>query len=166
MLAVLEVKDSSVVTTNGRSKVENDPEAFPWGPKAVESLEDSVDTINEIPTAVLFTDKLTSSENEKSIVSAFEGVADSYFSNGKHTANIRFAVAADGDGAVDQVRSFLNYLKDKDGPAAVRLDIIDIARQRKASLPITGASMPGKEEIAAFVNSVLDGSCAFKKLKE
>lgn len=157
---VLVRKDGTVATADARSKVESDPAGFPWPPKSVDTLEDATDYINEERTLVAFTDKLTSSENELALHDAVKAVADKYFADagGKPSDAMRFAIAQEGDRAIDAVRKFINALKDKDGPTAVRLVVLDIPNGEKAYMPVPEGRVPTREEIAKFVADVIAGS--------
>ena len=155
-----------VVTTDLRSKIIKRPDAFPWGPEPSSALEEAVDQINELPTLVLFTDALTDAAAEVAVTEAFRAVAAEHFdsASGKPRGALRFAVCAEGDGAADGVRKFLG-VKDKDGPAACRLELIDIKGQRRATLDKAAATVPTVEAIRAFAADFVSGSITWGKLK-
>lgn len=159
-------KEGNVVEGSARGKVSSEPDGFPWGPKPCSSLEDATEFINEAPTVVLFTDKLTDAAAEVTVNEAFRAVADSYWREGKPTTPLRFAIGADGDEAVDSVRSFLGTTRDKDGPTAVRVDIIDVRGQKKATLQAEGGKLLTGAEIKAFVAGYLDGSVAGTSIRD
>jgi hypothetical protein len=159
-------RDGTVVTTNGRSKVSSDPDNFPWPPKPCTSLSEAVEDINDIPTAILFTDMVTDAAAEVSITTAFQSVAAEYFKDGKQSDAIRFAVAADGDDAVEQVRGFLKaeHTKDKNGPTAARVTIINVQDKKKYLLSAEPKIVTA-DEIRAFVKSFVDGTATGAPLR-
>jgi nucleoredoxin len=159
-------KEGNIVEASARGKVSNDPDGFPWGPRPCSSLEDATEFINEAPTVVLFTDKLTDAAAEVAVNEAFRAVADGFWSEGKPTTPLRFAIGGDGDEAVDSVRSFLGTTRDKDGPTAVRVDIIDVRGQKKASLQAEGGKLLTGAEMKAFVSGYLDGSVAGTSIRD
>ena len=103
----------TVFDKSARGKIESAPDAWPWGPTPSCSLEEATEFINDAPVAVLFTDKLTDAKNEEAMLAAFAAAAAEHFDGAKCAprGNLRFAVAADGDRAVDSVRKFLGILQ-------------------------------------------------------
>lgn len=150
--------DGTLITADGRSKVSADPDAFPWPPKPWDSLESATSYINDEAVAILFTDMLTDAAIEAEVTTAFQEVAAEYFKDGKPSEAIRFAVAAEGDGAVDQVRKFLGpaHLGDKDGPT-VRLTIISVSTGKKFMWNAGTPGVPSKDAIRTFIASFVDG---------
>jgi hypothetical protein len=115
-----------------------------------------MDGINSFPTAVLFTDHLTDAKAEEAALAAFNKVAAGYFEGGKPSDAMRFVVAADGDPAVDAVRRFCSLTKDKDGPASVRLTVVDVRSRVKATLG-DAAHVPSEDEMRAFIAEYVAG---------
>jgi hypothetical protein len=81
---------------------------------------------------------------------------------------LRFAIARESDEAVGPVRKFLGpaHLKDKDGPAALRLTIIDVTEGRKF---VWNGGAPGPlsaDAAQAFVDAFLAGSLASVPARE
>lgn len=162
-LVFLNARDGSVITTAGREKVSTAPSDFPWPPKAVDTLSDAAgDYINDVPTAVLFTDTVTNADNEKAAVEAFTAVAQEYFAaaGGKPSDDIRFAVAAEGDEAIEPVRKFLgpSHMKDRDGPQAARMTIINVQEAQKAMLADGKLGVPSADDIRALVKAFVAGT--------
>jgi hypothetical protein len=162
-------KDGRVLTTDGRSKVASSPEGFPWPPQPVDALETATEYINDEPVAVLWTDTATDAANEARAVEAFAAVAREYFVDGRPSPAIRFAHAAEGDGAIESVRKFLGpaHMKDKDGPAAVRVTIVNVPEGVKANLLPDGEALrvPTEDELRAFVRSFVDGQAKMVPIK-
>jgi hypothetical protein len=155
-LVFLNARTGEVVTESGREKVSSAPEDFPWPPKPVESLADAMDSINDLPHAVMFTDKLTDAAAEAAAVEALNAVAAEYFKDGRPSDAMRFVVGADGDPGVDAVRGACNLKKDKDGPTSARLTIVDVPKRVKATLG-DATHVPTAAEIRAFVAEYVAG---------
>jgi nucleoredoxin len=164
-LALLD-KAGNVMTTEARGKISSDPDGFPWLPKPVETLSDAASTINSEPWIVLWTDKLTSATAEVQVNEAFRAAAAEFWgADGRPTSALRFAVAAEGDDTIDSVRDFLGASRDKDGPTAVRVDLLDIPKQRRAVLEIASGSIPTKEDFVNFARDYLGGATKFVALR-
>ena len=157
-----------VVDTKLRGKILGKPEAYPWGPEPVCSLEEAAqDFINDAPTLMLFTDKLTDAAAEAAATAALREVAAEHFdaAAGKPKGALRFAICADGDGAADGVRNFLGLTKDKDGPSSVRVELLHIPGQRRATLNAAANSVPTAAELRAFVGAFVEGKTAWSKMR-
>ena len=151
-------RDGSVLTLDGRGKVTGAPDAYPWPPVPVDSMEDAVDTINDFPTMVLFTDKCTDAASEEAAVAAFTTVARRYFQDGAPSNAIRFAHASGDDEATIAVRKFLGaaHLRDPDGATSIRVTIVDVPGRRKVLYADGALGVPSEESLlslaAAFVS--------------
>ena len=157
-----------VADTGLRSKILKRPEDFPWGPAAVTTLEEAAgDFINDAPTLMLFTDKLTDAAAEAAALAAFREVAAEHFdaAAGKPAGALRFAICADGDGAADGVRKFLALTKDKDGPTSVRVELLHIPGQRRATMNAAANTVPTAEELRAFARTFVEGKTAWSKMR-
>lgn len=151
----------NTITTDGRSKVDADPEGFPWPPKARDVLGEAVSYINDSPTLVMFTDTVTDAVAEVAAVEALDAVASKYFVGGKVDPRIRFALANTEDmDAVTSVRQFLgpSHQKDKDGEQAVRVTLINVPARTKYLFAEGALKVPTVDELTAFVESYLNGS--------
>lgn len=149
-------KTGAILTRSGREKILTEPEGFPWPAPACVGIDESVESINEVATAVLFTDKVTSEDTEVAAIAAFTGVADECFAanGGKPLDNLRFAIARESDEAVGPVRKFLgpSFLSAKDGPTATTLVIIDVTNGKKY---VFDGGVPTAETCRAFVQKFL-----------
>jgi hypothetical protein len=158
----------AVATTKLRAKILEKPESFPWGPEAVASLTEAAsDFINDEPSLVLFTDKLTDAAAEAAAMAAFNEVAAEHFdaAAGAPKGALRFVICSESDDAADPVRKFLGLDKDKDGPAAVRVELLHIPGQRRATLNAAGDRVPTADEIRAFAAAFVAGKSAWAKLR-
>jgi hypothetical protein len=146
-----------------RSKIETDPENFPWPPKALESLDSAVEAINDYPTLVAFTDKFTDAAAADAVTAAMNEVAAEYFANGKPSEAIRFAIAGEEDDSTDQVRQFVGAHKDKDGPTSLRITLVDVQKQGKVDFwGPEKAAMPSAADIRQLISGYLGGSIDVK----
>ena len=95
-------------------------------------------------------------------IANFTAVAESVFAanGGKVHSRLRFAVARESDEAAGPVRKFLGpgHLKDKDGPAAIRLTIIDVTEGLKYQWNEGAPGAISKEEAQAFIDAFLAGT--------
>lgn len=150
-----------------RSKIESDPDHFPWPPKAVETLDAAVEAINDYPTLVAFTDKLTDAAAESALEAALEEVGKEYFSDGKPSDSLRFAVALESDDATEQVRQFVGASKDKDGPTSIRIVLVDVQQQGKVEFwsPDNGA-VPTAAALRTFAADYVAGKIPVKSFRE
>ena len=158
----------AVADTKLRAKILNKPESFPWGPEAVSTLDEAAgDFINDAPVLVLFTDKLTDAAAEAAAVAAFREVAAEHFdaAAGAPKTALRFVICSEGDESADPVRKFLGLEKDKDGPAAVRVELLHVPGQRRATLAAGGDRMPTADEIRAFAGAYLAGKSSWSKIR-
>ena len=114
---------------------------------------------------MLFTDKLTDAAAEAAALAAFREVAAEHFdaAAGAPKGTLRFVVCAEGDEAGASVRKFLGLEKDKDGPAAVRVELLHIPGQRRATL--VAGRVPTADEIRAFASTFVAGKTAWSKLR-
>lgn len=160
--------EGAIITEDGRAKVSSDPDGFPWPPAARDPLSFATSYINTVPTLVLFTDMVTDPVSEVAAVEALDAVAAEYYADGKPSPRIRFALAADGDEAVDSVRGFLGgaHTRDKNGPEAVRATIVDIRGRRKALYAGGALLVPSAADLSAWVKSFLDGSAETVGIKD
>lgn len=150
-----------------RSKIESDPDNFPWPPTPCQSLDDVVDAVNEFPTVIAFVDKLTDEAASHAVEAAMDEVAGEYFVGGKLSDAIRFAVAGEDDDATDQVRQFVGAAKDKDGPKAVRITLVDVQKQGKAVVHAPESdALPTAADIRAFVQKYLAGDVQVTSFRE
>mmetsp|Transcript_1994 Transcript_1994/g.5542 ORF Transcript_1994/g.5542 Transcript_1994/m.5542 type:complete len:425 (-) Transcript_1994:168-1442(-) len=159
-LAFLKSSDMSVMSTDARSRVEAQPDEFPWPAKAVEPLSIVLGKINDGKIAVLFTDKLTDGDNEDKALAAIAPAAQQHFDareSGKadEGENIIFAVAGEDDDSVERVRGFIGLGDDEEGDEAVRFVITDIPSGVKYVWP--GKGIPSADDVAMFVANVLGG---------
>jgi hypothetical protein len=125
------------------------------------------DFFKKAPTLILFTDALTDAAAGAAALAAFREVAAEHFdaAAGGPKGALRFAVCAEGDGAADGVRRFL-ALKDKDGPTACRVELVDVKRQRRAALGAGAAdALPTAAQLRKIVASFDDGSAVWGELK-
>jgi nucleoredoxin len=168
-LVVVSGRDGALLTKAGREKIESNPDGFPWGPQPVSSLSDALDFINECPTAVLFTDMCTDADNVQAAESAFRAVAAEYFDSakGKCSNDLRFAIAGDGDEAVEQVRGFLGpaHMKDKNGPGAVRVTLVHVTGRAKYIMPGDARDIADETKLRAFCKSFVAGSLEGTSIK-
>lgn len=151
-------KHGNIVQKSARSKVSTDPEGFPWSPQLISRLDDAVDVLNDVPSFILLTDKLTNALNEVTVTEAFKAAANPY-SPGKNAApsDKSFSIGGDGDDAVDSIRKFLKLLGDQDGDTAVRIAYIEIPKQRKALMTIKDGVLPTEADISTFFKNCLNG---------
>lgn len=159
-LAFIKTSDMSVYSTDARSRVEAQPEEFPWAPKPVEPLSIILGKINDGKVAILFTDKMTDGDNEDKALAALAPAAQQHFDareSGKtdEGGNVLFAVGDEEDDAVERVRGFLGLGGDKEGDEAARLVITDIPSGVKYVWPGTG--VPSADDVAMFVANVVGG---------
>lgn len=100
---------------------------------------------------------------------AFDAVSREYFAaaGGKPDPRIRFAVALDGDEAVDQVRNFLGpaHRGDKDGETNARFTILDVPNGRKAMWNEGKVGVPSAAQMREFIAAFLDGKAATTGVK-
>jgi len=170
-LALVSMKgaDSPVVLdTKLRGKILGKPESYPWGPEAVSTLDEAAgDFINDAPTVVLFTDKLTDAAAEAAATAALREVAAEHFdaAAGKPKGELRFCICSEGDDAADGVRGFLGITKDKDGPTSVRVELLHIPGQRRATLDAAANSVPTADAIRAFAAGYASKTVAWGKLR-
>lgn len=99
---------------------------------------------------------------ETDAIAAFTTAAEAVFAaNGnKVDSRLRFAIARESDEAVGPVRKFLGpaHLKDKDGPNAIRLTIVDVTKGKKY---VWNGGAPGPisaDQVNEFVGSFIGGS--------
>lgn len=153
-------KDGKVVTDSGTSKVGGSGDEYPWPAKAVNTLEGCVDSINDTPTLVLFTDFCTDDAAIVAAAEAFTAVAEEHFAAGDVAAGrIKFAIAAEGDGAIEPVRDFLGpaHQRDKNGPTAIRVTLVDVSGQKKYLYNAGAPGVPDQPSLSAFVKAFLAG---------
>ena len=155
-------RDGTVLTADGRSKVMSAPDAFPWPPQPVEALTDATDFINDVPTAVLFTDKLTDAAAEAAAVGAFTAVARDFFVDGKPSDALRFAVASGDDEATPGVRKFLGkaHIKDADGSTHARVTIINVPARTKYLFDSGRLAVPDEAALRTFAHAFVAGTAA------
>ena len=148
-------QDGAVVCENGRGKVEESPEDFPWPAKARENLDAALDSINEVATALLFTDKCADAVVEVAAVEAFDAVAASFFKEGKADERIRFGLASatDGEQAL-RLRGFLGAAMAATPSTAV-IVVVDVPKRTKAIMPVPAAYSAA--DITSFINDYLAG---------
>merc|ERR1719316_1883482 len=120
---VLLDKDLSVITTNGRSIIDEDLAQFPFHPKPVKDLA-SPDGINETPSVIVLAEGI---EGDASSL-AMEPVAKECVATAKASGGdpeFLFFVARASSGPAGQIRKLCG-LPDADGtPALLLLDIPD-----------------------------------------
>lgn len=155
-------RDGTVLSADGRSKVMAAPDAFPWPPQAVDPLSAATEYINDVPTMVLFTDKMTDAAAEAAAVAAFTAVAHEFFVDGKPSDALRFAVAGGDDEATDSVRKFLGraHVADKDGPTAARVTIVNVPGREKALLAGGALGVPGEAALRELAHAFVAGTAA------
>lgn len=171
-LVFINAKTGATITTAGREKVASDPKGFPWPAQPVTTLAEATEAINEIPTMVLWTDMMTDGGAEVAAAEAFRAVAAEYFKDGAPSEELRFAIAADGDPAVDSVRKFLGqaHQRDTNGPKAARVTIINVPGRTKVVVPLAedgGAlGLPTQDQLRAAAASFVAGTAATVSIKE
>lgn len=144
-----------------RSLIVSEPERFPWPPVPLPTIDAAVASINETPTVVVFTDKMTDAAAEAALVAAARAAASlpRFFPDGAPHPRLRFAHAGEAHDATEQVRHFAGFGKDRDGPAAARVVLIDVEAQGKAELPpAPGGELPTADALAAFADAALAGA--------
>lgn len=149
-----------LVRSDVRGRVMSAPEDFPWAPKPVETISDALDKINDVMTAILFVDKMTTPDTE--VVDAFTTVARPVFEAmqaGSAVRDMQFAVAREENPETDRIREFLGFTRDRDGPTHMRLVVLNIPEgvrfsfdNKKGKNAITSAQMQ------EFIDSVIAGS--------
>jgi thiol-disulfide isomerase/thioredoxin len=103
---------------NAAMRLETEPDSFPWTPRPCENLATVVDDINEVPTLVLFLDKLTDDVLAAQLERAFrEAAATAWGAPGAP----RFALTSDADEATERLRLHAGLARDRDGPVSYRL---------------------------------------------
>lgn len=145
-------RDGSIAVPDARGRVEGDPAGFPWGPKPVETLTAALDTINDEPWFVLFTDKLTDGDVDAAVTRAYGEVAAAAFGHG---GGPRFALAGDGDHNAQKVRDFVGLGRDREGDDSVRLVVLNIPGGVKH---VWEGRVPSADNIRAFVAAFAAGT--------
>jgi nucleoredoxin len=146
-------RDGSIAVPDARGRVEGDPAGFPWGPKPVESLTVALDSINDEPWVVLFTDKLTDGDVDTRVCGAYDEVAAAAFAAGG--AGPRFAVAGDKERNAQKVRDFVGLGRDPEGDDSVRLVVLNIPGGVKH---VWAGRVPTADDIRGFVAAFVAGT--------
>lgn len=157
-------KSGKLVVPDARGKVMEAPTEFPWPAKPVESLSNAADGINDRPTVVLFTDKLTASDAD--MRAALAEVAGPLFAKvqaGDGSAqDIQFTVATSEDRLTDRLRAFAKISGDKDGDAAGRVVIFNIPGQ---NLLVGDLKAYTAADVQQLVTSFLAGTASMTALR-
>jgi nucleoredoxin len=160
-LVFVDAKTGEVVTKDGRERISNSPEGFPWPPRPVETLDDAMNFINDTAVCVVFAENAEDDAIVVAASEALEKVANEYFKDGKPDAKIRFALStsANEDAALS-IRNFLGgvHRTDRAGADAIRVTIIDVPNRTKALFKDGKLGPVDAGELAAFVKSYLEGS--------
>jgi nucleoredoxin len=114
----------AILCRNAKVRVETEPERYPWPPQACETLHAVADDINEVPTLVLFLDKLTDADLGSRLEYAFRAAADACWTQ---TGAPKFAITFTGDEVTDRLRLYAGMARDRDGPSSYRLAYFQLA---------------------------------------
>ena len=124
-LALVLVDENGVLLCrNAKVRVETEPERYPWPPQACENLAAVADDINEVPTLVLFLDKLINTDLSTRLAYAFRAAADACWSQ---AGAPKFAISTTGDEVTDRLRLFAGLARDRDGQESYRLAYFQLA---------------------------------------
>ena len=108
----------AVLCRNAAVRMDVEPDGFPWTPRPCENLATVVDDINQVPTLVLFLDKLTDAELAGSLETEFRAAAAECWGDVRAP---RFALTSELDEATERLRLHAGLARDRDGPASYRL---------------------------------------------
>ena len=160
---VLTNPEGKMLRNDLREVIDSDPTGseFPWPRKALNSLQGSLGTINEVPTVVIFTDNSKAQEDQAK--DALGGLAQAEEAHAlSHDGEFRtcFAYTAEGEEeAASGIRAFL-ALSSLPVPLVV---FVDIPNGKKFVKEGTDLSVDG---VTTFVNSVLEGKVASKGVRD
>lgn len=107
-----------------KARIETEPDRYPWPPQACETLTAVADDINEVPTVVLFLDKLTNAELGARLEYAFRAAAEACWTQ---AGAPKFAITFVGDEVTDRLRLYASIARDRDGPLSYRLAYFQLA---------------------------------------
>jgi len=147
-----------------RNVIDADPkgEGFPWPRKALNSLEGSMGTINEVPTLAIFTDG--SKEQEEQAKQALEAVAAAEDAHAQaHDGEFRTMFTYSGEGEDDAANSIRGFLKLTSASVPLVV-LIDIPNKKKFVLD--SAAGLTADAISAFLTSVQSGSAVAKGVRD
>jgi len=122
--------DGKMITDEGTSAVGNDPTGaeFPWYPKPVNDLKNSVKDLNDVPSIIVLMEG-ADDDVQESAREALENVASDYASDSKDDAEMpfRFFYGTEQGGVCSQIRQLcgLDNVSMGDDPVLILLDIPD-----------------------------------------
>jgi len=105
-------KDGSVITSEGRGAVSNDPEGhkFPWYPPAVGNAKDGPGPINEVATVVALCET-SAAQEQAAIEEAMTTIAKQYIEKqkaaGEESPEFNFIIATEAAGIAPQLRKVM-----------------------------------------------------------
>jgi len=163
-LVFVEGSSGKLISTKGRSLITEEPEGFPWRPKALSPISMScVDVLNEQPVLLLFPDEAKKSE----LVDMLDKVAKEYVK--------KFAEDKKKGGENDEDAAPLSFLYDNKNPLVAKicqvfgipdtrpfLMILDVQNQSK--FYHTGSVT--EETTRTFINQFLAGKLTSIPLRE
>jgi len=162
-LVILDPKDFSVITSEGRGAVTADPAGneLPWHPKPVNDLSNGPGDINEVTTLLVFCEE-SSAEEKTAIEQALTPIAEKYIAAAKAGGDLEFAFLtckSPGDELGERLRGMLEI----PASAKTQLTIVDIPDNGGYYLgpenqPITAAS------VEAFLAAYKDKTLTRKQL--
>jgi len=106
-------KDGSVITTEGRGAVSEDPTGikFPWYPPAVKNAKSGPGNINEIPTVVALCET-SAAEEQASIEEAMTTISKQYIEKqkaaGEDAPEFAFLIATEASGVAPRLREVMS----------------------------------------------------------
>lgn len=167
-LVFINAKSGALITSEGRSKIESAPEDYPWPPKAVDSLEGAMSYINDTAVCIVFAENATNPEAEVAASEALAKVAAEYFKDGVPSDKLRFAFSSSEDeGPALTIRRFVGgaHAKDKTGPDAIRVTILDVPNRSKALFKDGKLGPVDAAELSAFCKAYVEGSAKVEGIK-
>jgi nucleoredoxin len=161
-LALLKGSDLSASVLGGSgsaaSKIRSDIDGFPWPPKACETIENALDSVNEKAVAML----ITSSGNFASCKTAMEEAAVPYFGDGAPENAPVCTVLSIADESYDRLAGFLNIAGDLCSSVSIMggalLCITDIPSGCKYLTQFTDGA-PGTDELTLALAAYVAGRC-------
>lgn len=158
-LVILDPSTGKVITTNGRSAVDADPEGneFPWHPKPLNSVETAGGLLND-SACLIYIDSNLNDDTK----GALNTVATHYFNKWKAEQKDEHPLLflhGDGTGLSQRVKDFVNL-----SSANPVLLILNIPGECKHVATLSGT--PSEADFRNFAESFLAGSLAKKGIKE
>jgi len=158
-LSLVDAKTLKVVHADARALVQSSPDDFPWSPQPIAFTGVFLSSINDMKSAILFTDKAEAST--EAAEAGFLATATEMFGSGE----VQFGVMTSENPMTARIRDFLGFSGDKDGPDSARLVLLDIPSGVKYELGDSREALSKDGAILEAVRGVFSGTATPKPLR-